>query len=276
MTYEMRIDGRQASLPPGLHPTNPPTFVVQLWRCGESPWGPFGLAQARIGSRSGLRPRGFVQGCVCDNDAAADALRRRWGFPVQRGSVVLRRQYDATYGAVTIGDVQVYEIHAPRPGSSRTRRRVLLDRGDPRHTPRGLRLVQVDIDVTVQRAERYKPRLLHFDGPRWGVHPSVVPYHPVSASTADGEITIQRLRYVNKPDELAFTSTEVLSHGRALLLGDHLVGVAVQHVERFFGAALRRVDRTPVDAQLGFRVQRFEMLLRVEVAVLRHAAVGCT
>jgi hypothetical protein len=42
------------------------------------------------------------------------------------------------------------------------------------------------------------------------VHPSVVPYHPVSGSTAVGEITIQRLRYVSKPDELAFTSTEVL------------------------------------------------------------------
>ena len=210
VTYEMRIDGRQASLPPGLHPTNPPTFVVQLWRCGESPWGPFGLAQARIGSRSGLRPRGFVQGCVCDNDAAADALRRRWGFPVQRGSVVLRRQYDATYGAVTIGDVPVYEITALDPDPLGNDDVSYSTAATLAHTPRGLRLVQVDIDVTVQRAERVKPRLLHFDGPRWGVHPSVVPYHPVSASTAVGEITIQRLRYVNKPDELAFTSTEVL------------------------------------------------------------------
>ena len=41
VTFEIRIDGRQASLPTGLHPTNPPTFIVQLWRCGESPWGPF-------------------------------------------------------------------------------------------------------------------------------------------------------------------------------------------------------------------------------------------
>jgi hypothetical protein len=32
------------------------------------------------------------------------------------------------------------------------------------------------------------------------VHPSVVPYHPVSASTAMGEITIQRLRYVTNAD----------------------------------------------------------------------------
>ena len=46
-SYEMRIDGRQVSLPPGLHPTNPPTFIAQIWRYGickrfspapRSPW----------------------------------------------------------------------------------------------------------------------------------------------------------------------------------------------------------------------------------------------
>ena len=209
-TYEIRIEGRQAALPPGLHPTNPPTFVAQLWRCSESPWGPFALAQARIGSRSGLRPRGFVQGCVCDNDAAADALRRGWGFPVQRGTVVLRRHYDATYASVTVGDQVVCEITALDPDPLGPDDVSYSTAANLAETPRGLRLVQVDVDFAIQRAERVKPRLLSFDGPRWGVHPSVVPYHPVSASTALGEITIQRLRYVSKADELAFTSTEVL------------------------------------------------------------------
>ena len=209
-TFEIRIGGREASLPSGLHPTNPPTFIAQLWRCGDSPWGPFALAQARIGSRSGLRPRGFVQGCVCDNEAAADALRRRWGFPVQRGEVVVRRQYDATFAAVTVGDQQVCEITALDPDPLGPDDVSYSTAANLAHTPRGLRLVQVDIDVILRRAERVKPRLLCFDGPRWGVHASVVPYHPVSASTAVGEITLQRLRYVSKADESAFTSTEVL------------------------------------------------------------------
>ena len=209
-TFEIRIGGRQASLPSGLHPTNPPTFIAQLWRCGDSPWGPFAMAQARIGSRSGLRPRGFVQGCVCDNEAAADALRRRWGFPVQRGEVVVRRQYDATFAAVTVGDQQVCEITALDPDPLGPDDVSYSTAANLAHTPRGLRLVQVDIDVILRRAERVKPRLLCFDGPRWGVHASVVPYHPVSASTAVGEITLQRLRYASKADESAFTSTEVL------------------------------------------------------------------
>ena len=49
--FEIGIDGRQASLPPGLHPTNPPTAVFQAWHCPQSPWGPFTLAQARVGRR---------------------------------------------------------------------------------------------------------------------------------------------------------------------------------------------------------------------------------
>jgi hypothetical protein len=208
--FEMRIGGRQVSLPAGLHPTNPPTFVAQLWRCGDSPWGPFSLAQARIGCRSGLRPRGFVQGCVCDNDAAADELRRRWGFPVRAGAVTLRRQYDATYASVAIEDQLVCELVSFDPEPLGPDDVSYSTAANLAHTPRGLRLVQVDIDVRVERAERVKPRLACFDGPAWGVHPSVIPYHGISASTSVGEVTIQRLRYVSKPDELAFTSTETL------------------------------------------------------------------
>jgi hypothetical protein len=208
--FEIRIGARQASLPAGLHPTNPPTFVAQLWRCADSPWGPFALAQARIGCRSGLRPRGFVQGCVCDNDAATDALRRRWGFPARAGTVTLRRQYDATYASVTLGGRQVFELMALDPEPLGPDDVSFSTAANLAHTPRGLRLVQVDIDVRATRAERVRPRLACFEGAALGVHPTVVPYHPVSASTTVGDITIQRLRYVSKPDELAFTSTEVL------------------------------------------------------------------
>ena len=79
-TFEIRIGGRCSSLPPGLHPTNPPTFIAQVWRCPSSPWGPFLLAQGRIGARSGLRPRGFVQSAVCDNPEAAAMVAAQVGI----------------------------------------------------------------------------------------------------------------------------------------------------------------------------------------------------
>src|SRR5207244_1706584 len=39
--FELRTAAREAVLPPALHPTNPPTLAVQVWRVGASPWGAF-------------------------------------------------------------------------------------------------------------------------------------------------------------------------------------------------------------------------------------------
>lgn len=207
--FEMRVAGREASLPAGLHPTNPPSFVMQFWRCPTSPWGPFLLAQGRVGCRSGLRPRGFVQGCVCDNDDAAGALRRRWGFPVRAGIVSLQWRYDAVTASATLDgacavSLRAFDPEPLGPGDVSYSSSVVLAA-----TPRGLRLVQVDADTILARAERVRPRLDAFSASAW-VHPSVDPYYPVSASVGRGDVTIQRLRYVCKPEELAFTGTETI------------------------------------------------------------------
>ena len=209
--YELRIGGRAAALPPALHPVNPPTAVVQVWRCPDTPWGPCSIAQVRVGARSGLRPRGHVQGCVVDVDAAADALRTRWGLPAQVGEVHLRRHFDDTEAAVRLDGHPVLSVRGTDPeplgpGDVAYSTAVTLA-----HTPRGVRLVQVDHDLAAERAERLRPLPLGaFDAARLGVHPSVEPWYPVSASIAVGTLTLHPLRYVCRPDELAFTATESL------------------------------------------------------------------
>lgn len=208
--FEMRIASRERTLPPCLHPTAVPTFSVQVWRCPESPWGEFSLVQGRVGARSGLRPRAHVQGCVCDNDDALAALRARWGFPARGGSVRWHRGYDAVEVEVAVGARTVIAVRGvdPEPlgpGDVAYTVAVVLA-----HTPRGLRLVQVDYDVAVDRAERLRPRLVHIDPAAFGMHPTVDPYHPVSASIALGTVHLERLRYVGRPEELAFTGTETL------------------------------------------------------------------
>jgi hypothetical protein len=204
---EIRIGGRQRSLPGGLHPTNPPSCVLQVWRCPESPWGPFGMAQARVGCRSGLRPRGLVHGCIVDNPAAAAALRARWGLPAQPGEVELRRGYDGVVATATIGGTRVLSLTGLDPDPLGPADVAYTTTVALAGTPRGLRLVQVDTDVTPTRAERLRPRLDAFVTDGW-VHESVEPYHPVSASIAVADAIIQRLRYVSRPEELAFTGTE--------------------------------------------------------------------
>ena len=208
--FEIRIGGRQTSLPAGLHPTNPPTIVVQVWRCPESPWGPFSLAQGRVGSRSGLRPRGFVQGCVCDNErralrcaragASRCSGRGHAAAPLRRGGRRRcgrrrRRARDRAADPDPLGPDDV--AYSPTLTLA--------------HTPRGARLVQIDTDVAVDARRAAASACCDvFDAEGFGLHPTVEPYHPVSASIALGTIELHRLRYVCRPDELAFTGTETV------------------------------------------------------------------
>jgi hypothetical protein len=212
--FEIATGGRQTSLPAALHPTNPPTVVVQAWACPESPWGPFSVAQVRVGCRHGLRPRGMVQACVVDNAAAAEGLRTRWGFPARVGTVQLDVAYhDVSLRAALDASAPALAVHAVDP--------IPLGPDDVSfattvvlaHTPRGERLVQVDTDLAVTRAERVVLAPVHDAGPvlaSLGVHPTVVPAHPVAASVSRGDLTLQALRFVSRPDELAFTGAETV------------------------------------------------------------------
>lgn len=206
--FESHIGGREASLPPSLHPTAVPTFILQVWRCPDSPWGPFSLAQGRVGARSGLRPRGHMQGCVCDNEVAVDELRARWGFPARSGTVTLHHHYDAVEAAVDVDGHTVLSVRGADPEPLGTNDIAYSQTVGLAHTPRGLRLVQIEYDIALTRAERLRPHLDAFYAAGFGMHPAVQPYHAVSSSFALGAITLHRLRFVCRPDEVAFTGTE--------------------------------------------------------------------
>jgi hypothetical protein len=205
--FEMPSGIREATLPPGLHPTNPPLLIVLAWRAARAPWGAFTLVQARISCRSGVRPRGLVMGAITDNPDAAAALCSTWGLPVRVGAIELRRGYDAVELHVSVdGETAVHLVAAdPEP----------LSPGDVQYTvtmtlantPRGPRLVQLEPEYELRRVERVKPRIVSFDGSEWG-EATLAPVHPVTATIAAGSITIPRLRYVCRPDVLAFEGTE--------------------------------------------------------------------
>ena len=179
--FEMRATTRTESLPSGLHPTNPPLLILLAWHVGTSPWGPFSLAQARVSCRSGVRPRGFVAGCIADSGEAVAALSSQWGFPARLGTVSLRRHYDATELEVGVDGVPACELRASGPEP--------LAPGDVQYsvtmtlavTTRGPRLVQVEPEYELEMVERVRPRLVSFDGAAWG-EPALSPVHPVTAT----------------------------------------------------------------------------------------------
>jgi hypothetical protein len=199
--FEQPYATRQANLPPGLHPTTPPLLVILAWKTQS-----FCMAQARVSCRSGVRPRGFVAGCVVDSEQAAEELAA-WGLPAQVGEVELSRHYDGVELRVSRQGQVALALNGLDPDP--------LSPGDVQftvtsslaHTPRGLRLVQLEPAYELERVERVKLRLDRFDAEAWGA-PGLDPVCPISATISVGTITIPRLRFLSRPDVLAFAGTE--------------------------------------------------------------------
>ena len=207
IAWEIERAGTDALLPPGLHPTLPPLVTWLVQRAPDSPWGPFAMAQCRIECRSGLRPRGFLRGGVIDNDEARARLAARWGYALQPGEVRLSRGYDEICTRVTLGGRSILEAALRDPMPLQRLDAYYVANVNLAHTPRGLRLVQVDPDFDVERAERGRPLVHHFDAEAWGCG-GVRPSHPISASFSIAAVTLPALRYVCRPDVLAFVGTE--------------------------------------------------------------------
>jgi hypothetical protein len=207
IAFELERAGADALLPPGLHPTRPPVITWLVQRVPESPWGPFALAQCRIECRSGLRPRGFLRGGAIDNEAARAALAARWGYALARGEPRLARSYDEIRARVAVAGAPVLELAIRDPMPLRNADAYYVANVHLAHTPRGLRLVQVDPDFDVARAERGRPLIDRFDAEAWGCA-GVRPSGPVSGSFSIADVTLPALRYVCKPDVLAFLGTE--------------------------------------------------------------------
>jgi hypothetical protein len=68
-------------------------------------------------------------------------------------------------------------------------------------------LVQFDSAIEARRAERYRPVIQDYDAAAWG-DAAIRPDYPVTAFGASADITLQPVRFLCLPDELAFAGTE--------------------------------------------------------------------
>jgi hypothetical protein len=210
VTYEIATPQREAMLPPALHPTDPPIVTWLVYRCPASPWGRFAMAQMRIECRSGLRLRGFLVSAVVDNTTAAEALSTGWGFATRPGQIELRRYYDSLRVAVATSGRTILEVIVSDPVPLSPADVQYVANMNLAHTPQGLRLVQVEPRYQIQRVERGRPRVQEFNGTAWG-DGRVQPTYPVAAACAIADITMPRVRFVCRPDVLAFEGTEPVS-----------------------------------------------------------------
>jgi len=204
---EIEAEPMCAMLPPALHPTLPPVASWSAFEAADSDWGRFRLAQLRIECRSGLRPRGLLVGAVVDSAQAAKALAERFGFRCIVGEVELARAYDSTHLRVARGGRCLVELVLREPvrlGDSDTQ---FVSSLHAAHTPRGFRLVQVDTEYAVKRAERGRLEIVAFDAAAWGEE-TIRPTFALPGVVGRVDLSIRPIRFVCRPDILAFQGTE--------------------------------------------------------------------
>jgi len=197
-------------LPPALHPTLPPVVCWSVYRFPETEWGEVRLAQARIECRSGLRPRALLVSAVSDNPAASRALQTRFGFRIRNGVVGLRRSYDEIRAEVEIDGELILDVGLRNPDKLEPSMVQFVSSVHPARTPRGFRLVQVDFKHGLERAERGTPIVEDFEAEAWGDE-RIQPAYPISAIFGMGDVELSKLRYVCRPDVMAFEGTEKLT-----------------------------------------------------------------
>lgn len=200
---ELRRGGREALLPPGLHPTEPAAISIQAWRVEQSPWGPFSLAHVRLSCRSGVRARGLTTATVITSQPALEGLAAQFGYPGRLGSVALRSFYDGANLEVD-DSLLLNATNATPLGLDDVQYTGTMNLA---HTPAGIRLVQVEPQFTAMRVERVRPRIERFVPAAWG-SPLIDPYFVVSGSVARARIDIPPVRFVCRPGVSAMEGTE--------------------------------------------------------------------
>jgi hypothetical protein len=208
-TFELEGQGIESFFPPGLHPTLPVLAVFAFWRATEGPLGAFTLAQLRLSCRSGARPRQLLVASFVAGERARAELNARFAFAAQAAEVTLARFYDRAEARVVRDGAKLVEVHAGAPLPLAASDLQFFASIHPAQTPKGLRLVQIDTEYAIARAERGRPVLDAFDAAAFG-QPQLRPAYPVAASVALGDITLPRVRFAVRPDVLAFEGTEAI------------------------------------------------------------------
>ena len=198
--YELGGD-REALLPPALHPSIPPTLLINVTHVPDSEVGAFTFATVRVGCRAGARPRGLLVKGYCDSAAAASVLRERWGLPLDVADVRLDPSYARATTSVTLDGATILagELVDPQPitGADVQYMATLALTRLARDGEETL-LLQVDPDYTFDRAQRGRARLTAFEAEAWGL-PGAIAAHPISASLTTVDMTLPRLRYLIHP-----------------------------------------------------------------------------
>lgn len=216
VNWEVRADPTLALTPPALHPSIPPYVAAFALKVPESPVGPFSLVQMRLVVRAGIRPRGLCLGAVCDSDAATEALREGWGYPVQTGEVGITSRHDRIAATASLGGDTVIEVAVGDPEPIAGADLVPFDNV---HLVRlgadgAGAIAQINPEYAIHSADRGRPVLDLPDPLALGMRGLIRPTMAMTAFAFRSDMTLPAVRFVMDTDRLAVQSTRKLETAR--------------------------------------------------------------
>ena len=207
VTFEIARRDAESFIPPALQLTRPPLVVWSVYRCKQGPLGPFCLAETQLTCRSGVRSRTYLLGGAVDSEKAASALCEGWGFDPRIADVELFQGFDRVDASVTLDGRTILDVSMRDPVPLDATAIHFATSMHPAHTPKGLRLLQIDATYQVQRNERGRAFVGCFSADDWN-EPRVRPTLPVAATYSTVDLTLAKLRFMGRPEANAFEGTE--------------------------------------------------------------------
>lgn len=214
LLYEIDNDTIDDLIPVTMRPSVPAWAVFNVMKFPESPAGPFTIGEVRIGSRAGVRPRGFALCSYVDSAKAAEELAQRWGYPTALGKLYLRGYHDRVVARVTTPEgkaaLEMEMIDREPIGGAD------IQYNSSMHLARNkedgkLSLVQVDPEWTFRKAERGRPRIITLDSEAWGAGSLLRADYPISATFTTCDVTLGKIRYICDPTVDAFRGTTAIA-----------------------------------------------------------------
>jgi len=208
-TSEMDADRGFLTIPPALHPSLPPYVQIIFRRIDDGPFGEFVTAEINVRGRSTIHQVGYTVAAYASSSDAVAWLRDRFGQPTVLADLNFARRYYGIEASIAVDGHVLFDglmetPHYISPSDVLFTHSMNLARlPDER-----VRLVQMELDYVLERAERGVARIGAFDAPGLG-DANMVLTNPLPPTLVRAkEIGYLSVRYVLDPKQPAMTGTE--------------------------------------------------------------------
>lgn len=211
LTFTHEIDTQRGfkTLPAALHPSLPPYVQIVFRKIDGGPFGPFKSAEVNVRGRSTIHQVGFTVAAYADSSAAVDWLRDRYGQPARVADIRFDRRYYGVECGIELDRECAFRgrmehLHYISPADVLFTHSMTLARlPDER-----VRLVQVELEYELERAERGTARIDTFDADVIG-EPNLVLRNALPPTLVQArELAFRGVRYLVDPDLPAMQGTE--------------------------------------------------------------------